>query len=185
MTQVRAAARTASRAEEPHATLVWIDSREAFVVHWPEGARSVEHLESDVPKHHKSTGMGQHDPGRSRYGRVLPQPPVEGRRLEHLARFVDEVARRVPADEDVVVLGPGTVREQLWRELSAADKRAHRARRLATRPSPPLTVPQLVATLRSEVGAEPKRKKIARRLPVMRERHEDDIDITEELEQTE
>jgi hypothetical protein len=150
------------------ATIVWIDSREAWIVRWPGGIESAEHLESDVPPHRRTTGTGQHDPGRSRFGGSTPQPPVEGRRLEHLARFVDQVAERLPATDDVLILGPGTVREQLWRELNAADERAHRARRLSMRPSPPLTVPQLVAELRAEVGDAPRRKPITRRRRVER-----------------
>jgi hypothetical protein len=171
-----------------HATLVWIDSREAFVVRWPGGRSSVEHLVSDVPPHHRTTGTGQHDPARSRNGRTAPQPPVEGRRLEHLARFVDQVAKQIPAEHEVLILGPGTVREQLHRELSQADERAHRQRPIATRASAPLTVPQLVALLRAEVGDAPRRKPIKRRSPVIRrppDGAKGDVPHIEDFESTE
>ena len=150
------------------ATIVWIDSREAWIVHWPGGSESAEHFESDVPPHRRPSGTGQHDPGRSRAGGSTPQPPVEGRRLEHLARFVDQIAQRIPPADDVLILGPGTVREHLWRELNAADEHAHRARHVAMRPSPPLTLPQLVAELRADVGDAPPRKPITRRRRVER-----------------
>jgi len=157
-----------SQSVAKHSTLVWIDSREAYLVRWPGGADSVEHLLSDVPPHHRATGTGQHDPGRSPYGGGVPQPEVEGRRLEHLSHFISQAAARVPTDDSVLILGPGTVREQLYRDLAEADERAHRPRTLATRPSGPLTVRQMVATLRTEAGDAPKRKPIKRRAPASR-----------------
>jgi hypothetical protein len=137
-------------------TLAWIDSREAFVVRWLDGQAQVAHLESDVPAHRVESGF-------------TPQDAVEGHRLEHLARFVAQVAARLPAADDLVLIGPGTVREHLANEVAQQDARHHRARRVACRAAGPRTVPQLVATLRHEIGDEPPRKPIRRRLRVTRQ----------------
>jgi len=144
-------------------TLVWIDSREAFVVRWLHGEAKVEHLESDVPVHHRTTGHVRHDASRAGGGGGVPQASVEARRLEHLARFVADVADLVPSADEVVLLGPGTVREHLANQIEQLDARHHRARPVACRAARPLTVPQLVALLRSEIGAEPPRKQVRRR----------------------
>ena len=137
-------------------TLAWIDSREAFVVRWQAGEAQVSHLESDVPAHRTQSGF-------------TPQDEVESHRLEHLARFVAQVAGHLPVADDLLLIGPSTVREHLAREIAQRDAQAHRTRRVACRASQPLTVPQLVALLRHEIGDEPARKPIRRRLRVARQ----------------
>jgi hypothetical protein len=148
---------------EKTATLIWIDSREAYVVRWHDGIGKIEHLESDVPVHRRTTGGSRPTPGRSTGGVGVPQASVEGRRLEHLARFVTRVAQRVPRENDVLIIGPGTVREHLARELTETDVRTHDSRLLACRAAAPMTVPQLVATLRAEIGETAPRKSVRRR----------------------
>ncbi len=134
------------------ATLVWIDSRHAIVVRWSAGAAKVDRFESDVPAHRRTTGDGG----------CAPQPAVEGRRLEHLARFIDSIATRIRDGDDVLIMGPGTVHEQLCHELEYADRHARRQRRVACRIAGPLTERQLVAELRLAVGAPAPRKKQVR-----------------------
>jgi hypothetical protein len=145
-------------------TLTWIDSREAYVVRWQDGEALVEHLESDVPAHHRTTGHVRHDAARGRGGTGVPQVPVEARRLEHLSHFVAQVAARLPADDDLLLIGPGTVREHLASFVADQDDERHRTRQVACRAARPLTVPQLVALLRHELGEEAPRKPIRRRL---------------------
>ncbi len=131
--------------------LVWIDSRRAVVVRWHDDQAIVEHLESDVPAHRHSTGdMG-------------PDAALETQRLEHLARFVGEVAQRLPADDDVLLLGPGTVRHQLERHLRTADHGREHPRSIDSGASRPLTEPQLIARLRNAIGAQPPRRAITSR----------------------
>ena len=135
------------------ATLVWIDSKQATVVRWSDGSAKVEHFASDVPVHRRSTGLGS----------CAPQPDAEGRRLEHLARFRESVASHSPADDDLVNVGPGTVHEQLARDLGLTDKHARRTRLIACRTAAPMTERQLIAELRSEIGVPAPRKKPTRR----------------------
>ncbi len=136
-------------------TLAWIDSRQAYVVRWHDGEAHVAHLESDVPAHRTESGF-------------TPQDAVEGHRLEHLARFVAQVVAQLPAGDDLLLIGPGTVREHLANEVAQQDAQHHHQRRVACRAAGPLTVPQLVATLRHEIGDEAPRKPIRRRLRVAR-----------------
>jgi hypothetical protein len=86
-----------------------------------------------------------------------------------MARFVAKVAAQLPASDDLLLIGPGTVREHLANEVGQQDAKHHNQRRVACRAAGPLTVPQLVATLRHEIGDEPPRKLIRRRLRVLRQ----------------
>ena len=73
------------------------------------------------------------------------------------------VAAHVPVADDLVILGPGTVHEQLARDIELTDKHARRTRLIACRTAAPLTEPQLIAELRSEIGVPAPRKKPTRR----------------------
>ena len=85
-----------------------------------------------------------------------PQTAGEPRRLEHLERFVDRVARTLAPDEDLLILGPGTVRERLERHVRAMDERHQGAREVTCKASTRLTDRQLVARLRVLAGDEPR-----------------------------
>jgi hypothetical protein len=139
-------------------SLVWIDSREAIVVRWQDDAADIEHLVSDVPPHRRTTGHIRHEPGIRHGGGGPAQTAGEPRRLEHLDRFVGEVADRVSPDDDLLILGAGTVRERLERHLREDDERHGRTRSVTTEASPPLTDRQLVARLRHLAGADPRRR---------------------------
>jgi len=111
---------------------------------------------SDVPAHHKATGHVRHDPN-VRHGGGRPQTAGEPHRLEHLKRFVAEIADRLAPDDDLLILGPGTVHERLARQLSETDARCGRPRRIACEPSSPMTDHQLVARLRTFAGLDLRR----------------------------
>ena len=85
-------------------TLVWIDAQRATVVRW-DGAATVRHIESEVPRHRRLGGHVAHD---SRL-RTMGSPPPDRHRLEHLRQHVHAVADAIPAGDDVEVIGPGTV----------------------------------------------------------------------------
>ena len=140
--------------------LVWIDAREAVIVRWVDGASSVERLESDVPAHRRSTGHVRHDPMTRHGGGGASQTAGEPRRLEHLDRFVEEVADRLAGDEDVVLLGPGTVYERLEARLREIDAQGRRSRPIIARPADRLTERQLIAQLREHLGASARRRRV-------------------------
>lgn len=128
--------------------LVWIDAREAIVVRWQDGTPRVERIDSEVPVHHRATGHGRQ------------QTAGEPHRLEHLSRFVEQVASRLAAEDELVILGPGTVREHLQRHVREIDEGHHQSRSISCEASPKLTDRQLIARLRHIVGADPRRRTV-------------------------
>jgi hypothetical protein len=138
-------------------TLVWIDAREAVLVDLDESGPHVERVTSDVPAHHRATGHVRHDPA-IRHGGGRPQTSGEPRRIEYLARFVEEVAARLPTSHDLIVLGQGTVHEQLSRHLEETDRRHGYVRDIRCAAMPRRTDRQLIAYLR-EVEGEPLRRR--------------------------
>jgi hypothetical protein len=141
--------------------LVWIDAREAILVRWVDHGVSIERIESEVPEHHKTTGLVRRRPHYDRnlmsggYGH--PHTSAERHRLEHLARFLDLVAARLSADDPVHIIGPGPVREHLRQTVGEADARGHRTRALTCEPTRRLTERQLVARIRTLAGDLPRR----------------------------
>ena len=138
-------------------TLVWIDAREAVIARWQAAEVRLEHLHSDVPSHRRATGHVRYDPA-VRHGGGAPLDAGEQHRLEHLARFVELVATHVPPDGQVVILGPGTVRDRLEHRIRETDRHASRTRVVACRAAARLTDRQLVARLRHAAGVDEPRR---------------------------
>jgi hypothetical protein len=139
------------------ATLVWIDAREAIVLRWKDGPQVTRH-ELETPPHEKSVGHIRLVPGR--HGGGKSQKALETHRLEHLRQGITQVAATLPLDKDIVIIGPGTVRERLAAEVHEADeKRPPRApaREVRTEAARRLTEAQLVERLRELVGEPPPR----------------------------
>ncbi len=141
-------------------TVVWIDSKEATIARWVDGRPRILRLQSDVPAHHRATGHVRHDPTNRHGGGGPPQTAGEPHRLEHLARFLDHVASRLPDQDDLAILGPGTVREHLETLVTDADAQHRRSRIVICEASKPLTDGQLVAKLRALVGLKPARRTV-------------------------
>lgn len=137
-------------------TLVWIDAREAVIARWQGGEAHLERLHSDVPSHHRSTGHVHYDPTVG-HGGVAPKDAGERKRLEHLTRFVELVATKVPPDDELIILGPGTVRDRLAHRVRETDRHASRTRSVTCLAAARLTDRQLVARLRHAAGADRRR----------------------------
>jgi hypothetical protein len=142
------------------ATLVWIDSAAAVIARLRDGETRLERIESEVPPHHRATGHVRHDPSVRHGGGRGSQTAGEPHRIEHLNRFVADIASRLSPGGDLLILGPGTVHERLAREIAEADAHASRHRIIACETSSPLTNPQLIARLRRFAGAEPRRRTV-------------------------
>ena len=138
-------------------TLIWIDAREAIIVRWNDGRSDVEHIQSDVPVHHRSTGHVRQDMTLGPGGFGHPPTAFERRRLEHLDHHMKAVADRLGPD-DLLILGPGTTRERLARLVRQRDDHQARERYIETRPSPRRTEPQLVTVLRHASGSDARRR---------------------------
>ena len=147
------------RAGSGPATLVWIDTDRAIIGRCEGQADELttEQLTSDVPAHHRSTGRVRHDP--TRHGGGGPATDlIERTRQEHLRRFVDQVAQRVP-DDPLEILGPGTTREHLVRRLRERDVAQGVWRDIRCVPSAALTERQFVARLRFLAGRPAPRRR--------------------------
>lgn len=140
-------------------TIVWIDAREAVIVRWQDAEARLERVSSEVPAHHRATGHVRHDPG-VRLGGGPPRAAGEPHRLEHLDQFVDDVADRLPDDDDLLILGPGTVHERLGREVRERDRHHGHDRLVTCEAAPPVTDPQLIARLRHLAGSEAPRRTV-------------------------
>jgi hypothetical protein len=140
--------------------LVWIDSREAVIARWHAEGIEVERLQSDVPRHHRSTGHVRHDPRLRHGGGGVPQTAGETRRLEHLARFLDLVEERLRPASSLLLLGSGTVHEKLADQVRETDTRHRTAREVRSEHAPRMTRAQLVARLRSVSGVPVRRRTV-------------------------
>jgi hypothetical protein len=141
-------------------TLVWIDAREAVIVRTQGDRGRIERVESGVPAHRRATGHIRHDPGIRHGGGGSPQTAGEPHRIEHLNRFVADIANRLAADDNLLVIGPGTVHERLARQLSEGDEHHANHRDISCQTSPPLTDRQLIALVRRFAGVEPRRRSV-------------------------
>jgi hypothetical protein len=144
---------------QPSITLVWIDSAEAVIHRWHAGRVQRTHVESHVPIHRRSTGHIRHDPT-IRHGGGGSQTAGEPHRNESLRRFIADVASQLAPNDDLLVTGPGTVRERLARWVAGLDRRHGRRRSIACEASAQPTDRQLVARLRTFAGAEPRRRSV-------------------------
>ena len=140
-------------------TLVWIDSRSAIIVRRHGETLRLTRLASDVPARHRSTAHVRHDP-HVRHGGGGPATAGEPSRLEHLHRFVVQVADRLAPGDDLLILGPGTVRTRLERLLLMADAVAGRQRTITSEAAPVRTDAQLRARLLTLEGDEPRRRTV-------------------------
>jgi hypothetical protein len=141
-------------------TLVWIDSREAIIIRWIDGEARIERVKSVVPAHHRATGHVRHDPAIRHGGGGGLQTAGEPHRLEHLDRFVEEVGKRLPPGDRLLILGPGTVHERLVRHLLRIDAHTGHRRFIASEASVPLTDGQLTERLRAFAGVETRRQTV-------------------------
>jgi hypothetical protein len=141
-------------------TIVWIDAREAIIVGWRDNGTFIERFESEVPVHHSATGHVRHDPMIRHGGTGREQTAGDPHRLEHLARFLDQVAGKLPERGGIAILGSGDVHERLARLLHEADERHGRVRLVTATASRRLTRPQLAARLRELRGEAPRRRTV-------------------------
>jgi hypothetical protein len=138
-----------------HLALVWIDSERATILRW-RGRVVTDELVSDVPAHVRGTEHVRRDARVRRGGADREQSEAEARRHEHLRRYLALVADRLTDDEEIEILGPGTVPLRLRRAL-VERAGARRAPRIGVSRAGPLTPRQLAALLRERIGMPPRR----------------------------
>jgi hypothetical protein len=102
---------------------------------------------STVPGRHRSTGRPPTE----------EHPGGEGHRDEHMRAFLDQVARAVPVDDDLLLVGDGEVVEHFADHIRTDDANHGRERRIQVEKSGPITERQLLARIRTFAGSPAKR----------------------------
>ena len=132
---------------DPHATAVWLSAESASVLVWTDTAARQLKIDSTVPAQHRSTG---HAPTEHR-------PSSASHRDEHMRAFFAEIARVLPADDDLLLLGNGEVVGHFAQQVRADDASHGRRRRIEVERSEPLTDGQLRARTQAFAGSPVKR----------------------------
>jgi hypothetical protein len=128
-------------------TGVWISANSATVLGWSPELTVRHRIDSTVPGRHRSTG----------------RPPTEehlsggGHRDEHMRAFFDHVARVLPIDDDLLLVGDGEVVEHFAEQVRTDDDSHGRKRRIEVEKGGPLTERQLLARIRTFAGSPAKR----------------------------
>lgn len=146
-------------ADPPGLALVWIDSKVARILRWRGGIVS-EKIKSDVPPHVRSTAHVRHDPRVRHGGSGRGQDDAERRRNEHLRAFLKSVASRLHDDDQIEILGTGTVGERLAALLRRQPARRDPPPTIIAMRSMWLTPRQLATRLRQRLGLQPRRRTV-------------------------
>jgi hypothetical protein len=122
----------------PRTTGVWISANAATVLRWSPELTMRHRVDSTVPGRHRSTGRRPTE----------KHPAGEGHRDEHMRTFFLEVARALPVDDDLLLIGDGEVVEHFAEHVRTDDASHGRTRRIEVEKSGPLTERQLLARIR-------------------------------------
>jgi len=131
----------------PRTTGVWISANSASMLRWSPELTVRHRIDSTVPGRHRSTGRPpteQHQGG-------------EGHRDEHMRTFLDQVAKAVPVEDDLLLVGDGEVVEHFADQIRTDDANHGRDRRIRVEKTGPITERQLLARIRAFAGSPAKR----------------------------
>lgn len=156
---VRPQVRQAAVPSETGFALVWIDSKLARILRW-RGRVVAEKLVSDVPAHVRSTAHVRHDPRVRHGGSGRGQDDAERRRNEHLRAFLKAVAARLHEEDEIEILGTGTVGERLAALLRRQTAQRDPRPMVTALHSMLLTPRQLATRLRQRLGLQPRRRTV-------------------------
>ena len=131
----------------PRATGIWISAESATTLRWSPELTVRHRIDSTIPSRHRSTGRPPTE----------DHPGGEGHRDEHMRAFFDHVARVLPADDDLLLVGDGEVVEHFADRIRADDADHRRVRRIEVEKSGPITQRQLLVRIRAFAGASAKR----------------------------
>jgi hypothetical protein len=128
-------------------TGIWISATAATVLQWSPQGSLLHRIVSTVPGRHRSTGRPPTE----------AHPAGEGHRDEHMRTFFGEVARALPVEDDLLLVGDGEVVDHFAEYVRALDARHAQPRRIVVEKSGPLTDRQLLARLRTFAGSPARR----------------------------
>jgi hypothetical protein len=132
--------------------LVWIDAEGARILRWT-GTLAEAVIDADVPVHERSTHHVRHDPRTRHGGGGRGADEVARHRTEHLRRFLGRVEAALNDDDEVDILGTGTLGNRLAAQLKRNDHGHGRSRTITAEHSMPMTDRQLAARLKERIGS--------------------------------
>ncbi|HLA16896.1 MAG TPA: hypothetical protein VJZ72_08335 [Candidatus Limnocylindrales bacterium] len=138
-------------------TLVWIDGERAMLARW-DGDATVRRITAAIPPRRRSMGHVHRDPNVRHGGGGPVEDRIERARAQREKEFLAEVEAAIPPVDELVIIGPGVIREHLAHRMVAADLRHRRSRHVRCEAAGRLTEHQIVARLRSVVGETPPRR---------------------------
>ncbi len=130
-----------------HTTGVWMTADSATVLRWSLEFTVRHAIASTVPSRHRATGRPPAE----------EHPGGEGHRDEHMRVLLDQVARALPVDDDLLLVGDGEVVEHFANHVRTDDDKHRRERRIQVEKSGPITDRQLLARIRTFAGSPAKR----------------------------
>ena len=131
----------------PRTTGVWISADSATMLRWSPASTVRHRIGSTVPGRHRSTGRPPTE----------EHPGGEGHRDEHMRTFLADVAKVLPVEDDLLLVGDGEVVEHLANHVRIDDDKRGRERRIQVEKSGPITERQLLARIRTFAGSPAKR----------------------------
>jgi len=138
-------------------TLIWIDGERAMLARW-DGDATVRRITAGIPPRHRSMGHIHRDPNVRHGGGGPVEDRIERARAQREKAFLAEVQAAIPPLDELVIIGPGVIREHLAHRMTHEDKHHRRSRHVRCEPAGRLTEHQIVARLRAIVGeAQPRR----------------------------
>ncbi len=141
----------------PFTTLVWIDGERAMLVYSDEDS-VVHRIVAAIPARHRSMGHVHRDPTVRHGGGGPVEDHLERARAQREREFLARVAAAIPPIDELVIIGPGVIREHLAHLIRSDDRHHRRSRQVRCEPADRLTEHQIVARLRSIVGDSPPRR---------------------------
>ena len=127
----------------PHTTGVWMTADSATVLRWSPELTVRHGIDSTVPGRHRSTGRPPTE----------EHPGGEGHRDEHMRTFLDQVAKVLPVEDDLLLVGDGEVVEHFADHVRTDDDKHGRERRIQVEKSGPISERQLLARIRTFAGS--------------------------------
>lgn len=124
---------------------IWIDHREAFVIHIDEGAEGTEHIESGMEKHVRFSGHATLEDGPA-------DDQVDRQYTAHLDRYYDGVIAHVRAAQSILLFGPGEAKGELEKRLASKGLGKNI---VGVEPADKMTLNQIVAKVRQYYRIKP------------------------------
>ena len=100
---------------------LWIDHRQAIIVHFSEGAVTKETIQSGMEKHVRASGGSRSS---TPYGPqdILAEDRIDRKYRHHLDQYYEEVSQALHGVGSMLIMGPGKAKEELVKHLEKQER---------------------------------------------------------------